>query len=239
LGAEFLPIEKLKIFGDPGEERIATYSLLKAGYELYVKENTFGHLLARWFAAYPEILEYFEWVRKEAPKDKHGERLIQMVRSKRYRAGCTYCQACNTGFQSPAADGAKRALFYLSYEMYCVPSSPLYGARIVAFVHDEVIIEIDWDKRTKGLARACDIMAEAMNHTIPDVPCTVEPAAMLRWTKSAETIYRDGELLPWELHRIEELPALIAASDEKKQNELKQEYEELFEFLERKGYVHR
>lgn len=50
----------------------------------------------------------------------------------RLRGGCTYTQARNAPFQGLAADGAKLALWELTKR----------GFRVVAFIHDEVVIEL-------------------------------------------------------------------------------------------------
>ena len=53
----------------------------------------------------------------------------------RLRARVDYCAARNTPFQGLAADGAKLALFRLTAE----------GYRVVAFVHDEIVVELPSD----------------------------------------------------------------------------------------------
>ncbi len=72
----------------------------------------------------------------------------------RIRAGCNYTQARNTPFQGLAADGAKQALWALSHA----------GFKPIAFVHDEVLIELLDGPDIKERAEAANIIIqEAMN----------------------------------------------------------------------------
>ena len=84
----------------------------------------------------------------------------------RRRAHVGFSQARNTPFQGMAADGAKLALWRL-YRA---------GFRTVAFVHDEVVIELkedsDWNTEAE---QVCDIMREAMADVMQaDIPIEVE-----------------------------------------------------------------
>jgi DNA polymerase I-like protein with 3'-5' exonuclease and polymerase domains len=71
----------------------------------------------------------------------------------RVRANCTYTEARNAPFQGLAADAAKLALFELERR----------GFRVVAFVHDEILIEVptgsDYDAAAQGLR---DVMCQQM-----------------------------------------------------------------------------
>ena len=83
----------------------------------------------------------------------------------RLRAAASFCSARNNLFQGLAADGAVCALWQLWRE----------GFRIVAFIHDQVVIECPADDHV--LERRSDIerlLIEGMNTVIPDILVKVE-----------------------------------------------------------------
>ncbi|MBN1672937.1 MAG: hypothetical protein JXR37_17965 [Kiritimatiellae bacterium] len=108
----------------------------------------------------------------------------------RVRADCTFCQSRNLPFQALAADGAKLALYDLVRA----------GYRVVAFIHDEVLIEIPEGLDYLPVATAVEqIMVGAMRRVCPDVKITVELAVMRRWRKDAEAAYDgSGRLIAFE-----------------------------------------
>lgn len=93
----------------------------------------------------------------------------------RFRSGCTYCQARNTPFQGLAADGAKLALYRLVRS----------GWRVVAFIHDEVIVEVPVSEDVEAKGKELrEVMVNAMAEVVTEVPVEVsEPAVMDRWVK--------------------------------------------------------
>ena len=76
----------------------------------------------------------------------------------------------------------------------------LAGYRCVAFVHDEVLIELPIDADHAAEARRIDkIMCDAMQEFTGTVPVACEYALATRWCKQAEAVYdNDGRLIPWE-----------------------------------------
>jgi len=115
-----------------------------------------------------------------------------------------YCAACNSHFQGLAADGAKAAFIALTRACYDVRErSPLYGSRVVFFVHDEFMIEIPthygWAHVTRAADTLASVMIAHMKLAHPDVTIRAEPALSWHWIKGAKTIRRDdGVLLPYE-----------------------------------------
>lgn len=110
----------------------------------------------------------------------------------RIRANVRFTAARNTPFQGLAADGMKEALYRLMRASY----------RVVACVHDEVIVElpehgIDHKAAADDVSR---IMREAMRDVIQsDLPVNCEYALMRRWYKGAKPTFDDtGRLVPWE-----------------------------------------
>ena len=108
----------------------------------------------------------------------------------RIRANVTFTQSRNTPFQGLAGDGAKLALFRLVTA----------GYRVVAFIHDEVVIELPVDAdHTSEARRIVEIMCSAMAEVTGDVPieCGETPLTE-RWSKDAKAVCDDrGRLIVW------------------------------------------
>jgi hypothetical protein len=91
-----------------------------------------------------------------------------------------YTAACNSFFQSLAADSAKRALFEVLKHCQAKPESALYSSHVVNFLHDE-------------------IMVQEFNHFTPDVLVKASPQLMRCWSKNGKAIYNaQGRLVPWQ-----------------------------------------
>lgn len=110
----------------------------------------------------------------------------------RIRGRVRYSQARNTPFQGLAADGAALALFELVKE----------GFRVVAFVHDEVLVELPDEGGYVAEAKVLrveEIMRSAMAQVlVGDIPVGCEAALSRRWSKKAKLIVKDGKVFPWE-----------------------------------------
>jgi hypothetical protein len=92
----------------------------------------------------------------------------------RLRAGVSYTEARNTPFQGLAADGAKLALWELHKAGYLV----------VAFVHDEILLEVPADRAEDEARKASAIMDRAMEQVLfPGVPSACEYAVGDYWVK--------------------------------------------------------
>lgn len=92
----------------------------------------------------------------------------------RVRSGLSYTEKRNTPFQGLAADGAKLALWRLWKE----------GHRIVAFIHDEIVTEVDEDRAEAELEAVSRIMSEEMSRVLKsDLPVKVEAHIAERWGK--------------------------------------------------------
>jgi len=110
--------------------------------------------------------------------------------SGRVRSRLSYTQARNSPFQSLAADGAKLACFELIRG----------GYRLVAFIHDEFIIELPADADHAAEARKIErTICDAMSRVVFGmVPVKAEYALSTCWSKKAEKIEDEhGRLLPW------------------------------------------
>jgi len=147
-----------------------------------------------WFKAWPEVREYFQ----------HTSRLVQagqpviQHRSGRIRGGATFTEASNSLFQGLAADGGILAFWRASYECYCEPSSPLYGCRLNAFIHDEILGEAPIAQASAAAKRLEYLMVDSMQQYTPDIPSEAKPALMYCWAKGAEPVFNEhGDLVPW------------------------------------------
>ena len=164
----------------------------------YTKETVCAHcfeigkgLRAGWFNLLPEIREYHEWVKTqiaagfclEVPGSKEmGAGLI--------RGACGFTDGANLGFQGIAARLATSAYIQASREMYLNPKSILYGSRIPAFIHDEILSEHPVKIASKCAFRVAEIMVSEGKRYMPDAHAlAVEPSLMVRWTKEAESEY--------------------------------------------------
>ena len=75
----------------------------------------------------------------------------------------------------------------------------LAGARIAAFVHDEILLEVPRDRAPEAAERLAEVMREASSVWMPNLRLGADPCVMARWSKQAKTL-RDssGRLLVWE-----------------------------------------
>lgn len=187
---------KVANFGFPGG--LGTKSLIsyaKKGYGVSLTVKEANDLREFWFSAWPEMAKYFARIDK-LPENKAIETLF----TKRFRGRASYCAQCNNGFQALGADCAKRAGCLIARACYAEEDSPLFNSRIVAFIHDEFILEVPYSPAREGVdlqASAAawalaDLMAEGANTYLKDVPVQrskMEPLLMTRWSKNAEQVF--------------------------------------------------
>ena len=95
----------------------------------------------------------------------------------------------NTPFQGIAGDGAKLALWGL-YRA---------GFRAVAFVHDEVLIELPIGSDHAAAAKRIDrILCETMEELTGSIPIACEYALSDPWYKAAEAVFNEkGQRQLW------------------------------------------
>lgn len=106
---------------------------------------------------------------------------------------CSKQKALNFPFQSLAALISKRALWLVYLD------SIKRGYKIVNFIHDEIIVEVPEERLNEVAESVVSLMIQASKELIPEMNMKAEPAAMRRWTKSAEAEYDEaGNLIPWD-----------------------------------------
>lgn len=187
-------------FGLPGGLGVPGLMGLARGYGVKLSREEARELIDGWFEMWPEWVDYFKFVRSHINRVE-GLGRINQLRVKRIRGGVTYTSASNTLFQGLGADGAKHALYEVSKRCYVRElDSPLYGARPVGFIHDEILAEVYENQGHEQATEMAQVMEKACNVFLPDVPVKCEPTLAKRWSKDIEAVYdRDGRLQPWDL----------------------------------------
>lgn len=197
--------------GFPGGMGIDAFVTFARGYGVILTHNEAKELKDIWLKTYPEMNDYFAWIREESvdpnnvgtDEDGNPTKLYSYISPLgMYRAGATYCAAANgASLQTPTAEGAKGGVFNLARACYDVTrKSILYDSRPVAHIHDENLAEILEDEHMHDRAFAiATIMIESMQKVMPDVKIGAEPTLMRRWDKRAEAVYDEqGNLQIWE-----------------------------------------
>lgn len=159
-------------------------------------------LREEYFEEFPEWREYFNYIRSHIDKVSGKGRIVQLFVN-RIRGGVTFTSASNTLFQGLGADGAKAALYEVAKRCYMkMPGSVLYGARSVGFIHDEILAEVEEEHAHEKAIELAQVMVDACNVFLPDVPVRCEPALCKRWSKDTESVYdKDGRLQPFDIAR--------------------------------------
>ncbi len=162
-----------------------------------------------WKKRWRETQKYFDVIGElvESPNliyAKNGEliggrgQIIHFV-SRVKRGDISFTQAANSFFSALAAYGAKRALWRASKEAHIDRQSPLFGSRMIAFIHDELVHEHARRMAAKAAGRVGEIMRAELQDVCEDVKIGAEPALMRRVYKGAEPVFApDGTLIPWE-----------------------------------------
>lgn len=189
--------------GFPGGLGAATMVSFAAGYGVRMSEEEAKDFRELWYETYPNARRYLkEWVGEQVYGD-HAEydREAREYRTPlgMIRRGCTHTQCANgRGLQSPAAEGMKLAMCVVGQS--CNDPSQgnvLYGSKIVANMHDELLVEVPLRKLHECAMEISSLMVDAMGYLIKDVKVEAEPCAMLRWDKSAKPVYENGRLVIW------------------------------------------
>jgi DNA polymerase-1 len=107
------------------------------------------------------------------------------------RAKTDFCAARNTPFQGLAAAGAKCAMYRAFRD----------GLEMVAFIHDEIIIQAPEDKIPEYRARLERCMLDGMAEVVPDVKIAVAAEVMKRWVKEipGDFIKQYGHDVPYDV----------------------------------------
>lgn len=191
---------KVANFGFPGglgPTRLVHFA--KAVYGVAITESQARALKNRWFSAWPEMRDYFASI-DALIDERTGKGKIEQLYSKRIRGGVSFCEACNSPFQGLAADAAKAAGWEIAKQCYLQDASPLFGSRVVNFIHDEFILEVPEEGAHLAAQALAATMVSGAQPWLPDVAVKVgAPVLMRRWSKNAQPVFNaKGELIPWE-----------------------------------------
>lgn len=177
--------------GGMGAERLMAYCWTNYGVELELEDDPAtgkvgGRSICRiWREMYPEAQPYLDWVSLQIGRKRGSKATIEQFVSRRLRGKVGFTDAANGYFQALAADIAKKAGWRLAYEAYNVPSSPLYGCRPLAFVHDEWLYEVPVASIHEAGVRMAEIMTQTATEMCEGILFSASPAAMYRWSKAS------------------------------------------------------
>lgn len=189
-------VAKATNFGIPGGLSFRTMVRYLKNSGIIVTETYAKHLKDAYLKQWPEMKEYFRIIRSMLdPESNLG--VAEQLFTNRVRGNVKFTALCNTFFQGLGADCAKESLHYLAKGAYVDEKSPLFGSRLVAFIHDETIMEHPIaDAHLRGAEQA-RIMRDIGNKMCKDVPLKAEPCLMKFWSKKAVEVFENGVLVPW------------------------------------------
>ncbi len=202
---EYRQMSKALNFGFPGGLGAAKFvDYARNGYGVSLTETEARKRKDDWYKKWPEMKKYHEHFGNLTL----GDRKFALIQpgSGRIRGEVGFCDSANSVFQGRAADGAKRAGWYIAKECYLRDPyrdgsgpTPLFGARPVLFVHDEFILEVPIATAHEATLRLSAVMTAGMREVVPDVKVGTEYAIASRWYKGASAVYDvNGRLVPWE-----------------------------------------
>lgn len=141
---------------------------------------------------------YFDFCKSLFGGNEWGMTTIKQYVSGRVRAHVDYPTVCNSFFSGLAADASQHADTEVTEKcLLAGPSDPLWEARPLLSVHDELVAKVRLDRLHAGAMQMTDIFRSTAQSYTPDVKLNAEPAAMLAYDKNAEPVWKDGELQLW------------------------------------------
>jgi hypothetical protein len=189
---------KMGNYGLAGGMSANTFVDYAAGFGMILELSEAERVREAWLKTWPEMRQYFTYI-KGLFRPGQDKCVVTQLHSGRVRAGCFFTEACNTGFQGLTADGALDAAFHLQRECYTVPKSPLYGSRLVAFVHDEFVLETPEEGAHEAAMRLSKVAEVVMGRWIRNLPIEAVPVLTRKWSKKAVQVFDDRQrLAPWE-----------------------------------------
>lgn len=205
-------LAKVLNFGLAGGLGVGSFISYAKGYgfkgENILTMREVDQSIGAWKKVYTEMQDYFdqrkrtklqdhEYIPTDAPWDSGPFRpVFRYPRSNRFRFCDGFTNGCNSPFQGMASDGAKNALILVFEECMFSKLSPLFGSRIVCFIHDEIIIEIpvsdiDTEHYTQqgkdAIDRLSQLMKQGMEIMTPDIQAVCETTLSYRWDKEAHS----------------------------------------------------
>lgn len=200
---------KIANFGFPGGLGYEALILFaKKVYKIMLTEMDARRLKEDWFKSFPEMRKYFDYIGAKTAASFDGTATIQQLFTDRIRGKIRFTVACNSMFQGLGSDATKAAGWLIAKACYVEQGSPLYGCRIVNYVHDEFILECPEDRGHEGAMELKRLMELGAAPYLPDVPPVVSKPMVARcWSKKAKPVWKLGgdkpvnendRLVPWE-----------------------------------------
>jgi DNA polymerase-1 len=156
------------------------------GLELSMREAT--RLLRQFRRSYREVSKWQDRIerlgrrtsgrleaRTRLGRLRRMDKIPRADRKSWSKVGSHIRQALNMEVQGTAADGMKLGMVHLAKQVGGV------GGRIIAAVHDEVIVEIPNEAARQGAVLVKEVMEAAMSEVVPEVPIVIEVAVRGSW----------------------------------------------------------
>lgn len=179
-------VAKVANFGFPGGLQPEGFVGYAYGFGVEVSESEARRLYDEWMRRWPEMDLFFQEIKNAGGPDPDSFPIKQDgpggdERPWRTRRCNSWTSAANSKFQGMAGDGAKESLWRLMKACYVDESSPLYGFRLNAFVHDEFLIEGPKDRAVEAALELRRIMIDGMEIFTPDVPVDADVEIGEKW----------------------------------------------------------
>jgi DNA polymerase-1 len=153
-----------------GAEALRVTARLQYGVELTLAEARRHRQTL--FETYPQLGAWYRRTRREQAAETRT-----LTGRRRLMPDARYTQRLNTPVQGLAADGLKRAMGLLWERREQCP-----GARLVAAVHDELIVECDAGQEEAAQRWLEQAMSDGVGPLLDPVPVTVECACGPDWS---------------------------------------------------------
>lgn len=168
---------KMAVYGFPGGMGIAKFiatARRQSNGKIIFTPNEAIYIKAAWAATFPEMEEYFNWIRRH----EVGGGVYQMhsYGGKRLRGGMRFPEAANSQFQGLASDIGKAALVDINFCMRIGESGGL-----VAFVHDSIVVEAQVDRASSIATLVENSMSKAGQKYAGTVPWPIKAKVGSTW----------------------------------------------------------
>lgn len=199
---KYRQISKCFNFGKPGglgHRKLCDLAATPAYGRVIITETESKGYGKEWLETFPEMQEYFAKINATLAGNETGTTKIPLTGF--VRGGAKYCALANTPFQHLGAACAKNAMWLVAKAMYTEPESPLWGARTVAMVHDELIGEAEEATCHESAHELVRLMVVGANKFLPDCPIALsrmEPTIFRKWSKNASQKWENGRLVSWD-----------------------------------------
>ena len=156
---------KIPNFAFPTNMKPETFVDYCKQYDIEITPQRAADVKNTWSETYPEIKRF--WTEPGYGATDHT------TLSGRIRANAFYTAYLNTFFQGMAADGAKLAMY----------EADKAGLDVVAFIHDELVFEVE-DCKIEEMVPICEkVMIDGMKKVVTDVNVAVETTVSKRYMK--------------------------------------------------------